>query len=303
MADEARKLVAQYFQLVDPPQLDLPPGNVLLQPVVQEALYERMFDESLSPLPPAAYRTRVLKLIIARIEESMTDPEEDVCFSLLFSYHPMDQSAGCSVLINYTLTICPFPATDIANQMQELNDHLMDALGMLVAQPKPSALEMAQQLSHVKYIAPLKYPLSTDREVNTIESRGLILSGGTTGNRTWEAALHLGSFLASQAGEALVRGKRVIELGAGTGFLSLFCARHLGVRGVVSSDREPVLIENMRECVRFNHEGRGSFPFYPAVWDWGTPLEKTEELISFVEEGGLRFDVALGADLVCSCLP
>lgn len=78
MVDEVRRLVAQYFQLVDPPQLDIPPGNVLLRPVVQDTLYERMFDESLTPLPPAAYRARVLKLIIARIEASITDPEEDV---------------------------------------------------------------------------------------------------------------------------------------------------------------------------------------------------------------------------------
>ncbi|KAF3385536.1 hypothetical protein F1880_001950 [Penicillium rolfsii] len=257
MAEEVRKLVAQYFQLVDPPQLDIPPGDILLRPIVQETLFERMFDTSLTPLPPAAYRTRVLKLIIARIENSITDPEED-----------------------------------------ELNDNLMDALGMLVAEPKASSLELAQRLSHVKYTAPLQASSAEDREVTTIESRGLILSGGTTGNRTWEAALHLGSFLASPAGEVLVRGKRVIELGAGTGFLSLFCARHLGVKGVVSSDREPVLIENMRECVRFNHQGDGSFPFYPAVWDWGTPLEKTEELECFVEGDDLRFDVALGADLI-----
>jgi predicted nicotinamide N-methyase len=192
----------------------------------------------------------------------------------------------------------PCSTVNLANHIQELNDNLMDALGMLVAQPKASSLELAQQLSHVKYTAPLQTSSTNDREVTTIESRGLILSGGTTGNRTWEAALHLGSFLASPAGEALVRGKRVIELGAGTGFLSLFCARHLGVQGVVSTDREPVLIENMRECVRFNHQYDGIFPFYPAVWDWGTPLEKTEELESFVEGDGLRFDVALGADLV-----
>jgi hypothetical protein len=38
------------------------------------------------------------------------------------------------------------------------------------------------------------------------EARARILSAGTTGNRTWEAALHLGSFLASETGEALVRG-------------------------------------------------------------------------------------------------
>ncbi|OOQ87526.1 hypothetical protein PEBR_15402 [Penicillium brasilianum] len=257
MAGLVHKLIAQYFQLVDPPHLDLPSGDVLLRPAVQEALYERMFDESLSPLPLAAYRTRVLKLIVARIEESIKDPDED-----------------------------------------ELNDNLMAALGTLVAQPKPSALELVQQLSHVKYTAPLQSYPTADREVTTIESRGLLLSGGTTGNRTWEAALHLGSFLASPAGDALVRGKRVIELGAGTGFLSLFCARHLGVRGVVASDGEPALIENMRACVPFNYQGDGSFPFYPAMWDWGAPLKKTEELDSFVEAGDLRFDVALGADLV-----
>ncbi|KAJ5175550.1 uncharacterized protein N7482_001427 [Penicillium canariense] len=247
MADQVRKLAAQYFQLVDPAQLDLPPGNVLVRSAVQDALYERMFDESLAPLPPAAYRTRVLKLVTARIEESIVDPDQD-----------------------------------------ELSDNLMNSLGTLVAQPKPSALEQVQQLSHVKYTAPLPSPLTGDREVTTIESRGLLLSGRTTGNRTWEAALHLGSFLCSPAGEALVRGKRVIELGAGTGFLSLLCARHLGARGVVASDREPVLIENMRECVRFNHDGEKPFPFHPAAWDWGTPLEKTGDLEEFVEGGGIE---------------
>lgn len=173
----------------------------------------------------------------------------------------------------------------------------MDAWGNLVVQPKPSALEQAQQLSTIKYTAPLQSPPTRERNVTILESRGLILSGGTTGNRTWEAALHLGSFLASPAGEALVHGKRVIELGAGTGFLSLFCARHLGVRGVVATDREPFLIENMRACGRLNQTG-GDIPFYPAVWDWGTRLEQTDEMSSMTEGGPLEFDVALGADLV-----
>ncbi|KAJ5580175.1 uncharacterized protein N7459_006160 [Penicillium hispanicum] len=265
MADTIRTLVAQYFQLVDPPHLALPPGNVLKPPEVQTALYERMFNETLTPLPPGSYRSRVLKLILARIEEAITDPDED-----------------------------------------EILDDLMDSWGNLIAQPKPTALQQAQELSHVKYTAPLQShsPTSPDRTVTTSESRGLILSGGTTGFRTWEAALHLGSFLASPAGEALVRGKRVIELGAGTGFLSLFCARHLGVQGVVSTDREPALIENIRECVclQFNTKtseaGSEAIPIYPAVWDWGTPLESTGELARFMENDGLRFDVALGADLI-----
>lgn len=180
----------------------------------------------------------------------------------------------------------------------------MESWSTLVSQPKPSALQQAQQLSLVKYTAP-KSSTGTcpERTVTISESRGLILSGGTTGNRTWEAALHLGSFLASEAGEALVRGKRVIELGAGTGFLSLVCACYLGVRSVVVTDREPALIDNIRDCVKHNLNGRESIPIYPAVWDWGTPLMREGDLAGLGsdegEEGtGLRFDVALGADLV-----
>jgi hypothetical protein len=78
MADTIRIPIAQYFQLVDPPKLDLPPDNVLIRAEVQAALYKHMFDESLTTLPPATYRARVLKLIIARIEGAITDPEEDV---------------------------------------------------------------------------------------------------------------------------------------------------------------------------------------------------------------------------------
>lgn len=171
----------------------------------------------------------------------------------------------------------------------------------LVAQPKPSSLTAAQQLSDIKYTAPsqLNADTGSERTVITSESRGLILASGTTGFRTWEAALHLGSFLATPAGEVLVRGKRVIELGAGTGFLSLFCARHLGVRGVVSSDREIALIDNMKRCKSLNQlDQPGKAPFCPAVWEWGTPLEQRDEMEEFVEDGHINFDVALGADLV-----
>ena len=79
MAEDIRTLVAQYFELVDTSQLAIPPGNVLVRNATQTALYERMFNESLTPLPPASYRARVLKLILARIEESISDPDEDVC--------------------------------------------------------------------------------------------------------------------------------------------------------------------------------------------------------------------------------
>lgn len=79
--DEAclRKLVAQYFQLVEPRDLCVPSADAIVNPAVQAAIYERMFNQdTLWPIPPASYRTRVLKMILSRIEESISNPEEDV---------------------------------------------------------------------------------------------------------------------------------------------------------------------------------------------------------------------------------
>lgn len=173
----------------------------------------------------------------------------------------------------------------------------METWGTLLITPKPTAIQQAQQLSQIKYTAPT--PNTTPaRTIITCESRGVILAGGTTGNRTWEAALHLGTYLSTESGESLVRGKRVIELGAGTGFLSLFCAKYLGA-SVVATDREQFLIDNMKTCVDLNSEhthananpsSSGKIPMYAGIWDWGTKLEG--------EGIGDEFDVAIGADLV-----
>lgn len=79
--DEAcvRQLVAQYFQLVEPRDLCVPSADAIVNPAVQAAIYERMFNQdTLWPIPPASYRTRVLKMILSRIEESISNPEEDV---------------------------------------------------------------------------------------------------------------------------------------------------------------------------------------------------------------------------------
>jgi hypothetical protein len=322
MADEIRKLAAQYFQLVDLQHLALPPGDVLVRPDVQAAIYERMFNETrVFPIPPANYRSRVLKLILSQIEESITDPEEDVCtplsihflFSFMLLYLPL---TSCTITFSLQCkkkkkTLC-YIEVHFSNKLQEINDDLMECWTELVAQPKQSAVEQAQQISFIKYTAPETEagsndqsqcrPANTERSVITSESRGLILSAGTTGFRTWEAALHLGSFLSSKAGEAIVRNKRVIELGAGTGFLSLVCARYLGVHSVVVTDREPALIDNMRECIPHNRNAGKFIPIYPAVWEWGTPLERKGDLAELDsgddESKGIKFDVALGADLV-----
>jgi protein-lysine N-methyltransferase EEF2KMT len=178
-------------------------------------------------------------------------------------------------------------------------DELVNTWSDLITLPKPSQIQQAQQLGYIKYTAPVPPELShghnnehghEPRTVITSESRGLILSSGTTGFRTWEAALHLGTYLSSSAAESLVKGKRVLELGAGTGFISLFCAKYLGATRVMATDREPALIESIRDCVDKNQvEG----VLVPGIWEWGNELA-----VPHGDNEG--FDIALGADLVCS---
>jgi hypothetical protein len=96
------------------------------------------------------------------------------------------------------------------------------------------------------------YPHSTDdsnsheRTVTLLEARSVISSSGTTGLRTWEAALLLGFYLVSETGRASIHGKRLFELGAGTGMLSILCAKHLGVAGVVATDGDEAVVDAIK---------------------------------------------------------
>ncbi|KAL5334835.1 putative methyltransferase-domain-containing protein [Aspergillus crustosus] len=263
-------LTAQYFEQVEPRSLSLPDGPALVSPTIQCAIYEHMFnDEKAWPLPPAPYQTRVLKTIIARIEESISDSEED-----------------------------------------EILDDLIGKWSLLLSTPKPSSLEQAQQLTYIKYTAPTlidptEKPSPTNettdgKTVITSENRSLILSGGTTGFRTWEAALHLGTFLSTtEAGKSYVANKRVLELGAGTGFLSFLCAKHLGATSVVVTDREPALIEQIDDCIGKNDLDRKQIR--AGIWEWGMPLQipsLSPDGVDDTDDKCAEFDIALGADLI-----
>ncbi|EYE94927.1 protein-lysine N-methyltransferase [Aspergillus ruber CBS 135680] len=248
-------LIAQYNQQVPAPQLPLPSGTTLLHPATQSTIYERMFNKDNPqawPLPPVGYRMRVLKMILGRLEEAIVNPEED-----------------------------------------EIMDELVETWGELITLPKPSQIQQAQQLGYIKYTAPSPAqsdPNQEPRTVITSESRGLILSSGTTGFRTWEAALHLGTYLSSPSiADELIKGKRVLELGAGTGFVSLLCAKYLSPKAVVATDREQALIESIADCVGRNGIGEGVL--VPGIWEWGS-----EMAVDGVDGEG--FDVALGADLI-----
>ncbi|KAB8072383.1 hypothetical protein BDV29DRAFT_158567 [Aspergillus leporis] len=248
-------LTAQYFQQLDPIHLTLPDASTIVHPDLQTAIYEHMFNEA-----------------------------------TVWPLPPVGYRARALKLI-----ISQIEEGIADPEEDELNSDLIETWTNLISLPKPSQIQQAQQLTYIKYTSPSTTASSKPKTVITSESRSLIYSSGTTGFRTWEASLHLGTYLSTPAGATHITGKRVIELGAGTGFVSMYAAKYLRSQFVLATDREGALIGNMRDSKGRNGLG-GEFGV--GAWEWGTPLVyPTEDDAEGVEREDLSFDVALGADL------
>ena len=76
----------QYLQVVEPDFLAWPPKQLLRDAGVQSWLYKKLFNSDQNArLPPERYQFRVLKPLVAKIEQSIDDPEQDVGISRIIS--------------------------------------------------------------------------------------------------------------------------------------------------------------------------------------------------------------------------
>lgn len=156
----------------------------------------------------------------------------------------------------------------------------------------PEATDV-QQKSFVTYSFPRSDATKHDLlvpSVTILEARSVISGQGTTGLRTWEAALHLGKYLALH-GENLIKGKNILELGAGTGLVSLFTAKYLEPSYVAVTDGDEAVVDSINTNLYLNGL-EASKRISSLVYRWGRMLSETQFAI---EE---PFDVVLGADIV-----
>ncbi|WYZ41258.1 hypothetical protein EsH8_V_000153 [Colletotrichum jinshuiense] len=248
------RFCAQYLQLE--PTLDYPVGQVIREPSAQNTIYKRLFSgEGRCCDSPARYRLRVLKELVARIESSIEDWDQ-----------------------------------------HEVSEDLMTALSESLVTPIPPEAISVQKKSYVTYhLSGLEQTSSEQHlptpDITLLESRSLISASGTTGLRTWEAALHLGQYLC--ANQQIIQGKRVLELGAGTGYLAILCAKHLAATHVVASDGSDDVINNLPESFYLN-ELQDSQLVTPMELRWGHALVGTEDQ---QWNNGDSVDVVIGADI------
>ncbi|KAI0025899.1 S-adenosyl-L-methionine-dependent methyltransferase [Xylariomycetidae sp. FL0641] len=258
-ADPQLKLFRrQYLQLFEPDFMAWPPSQLLRNADVQAWLYRHLFDESRNTRPPPErYQLRVLKPLVARIEKAVQDPEED-----------------------------------------EISDELMSHLGALMARGVPSELQAVQEKAFVRFtclpeIREANEGDAAEPSIMLLERRHLISGSRTTGFRTWEAALHLGTFLLSDRGSGYVRGRNILELGAGTGFLAILCAKYLGAKHVTTTDGDEGVVESLKENLQLNDLEDGTQVKTNTLW-WGEEVKGT-----WLEEDcrATPYDVVLGADI------
>ncbi|RMZ76074.1 hypothetical protein DV737_g5028, partial [Chaetothyriales sp. CBS 132003] len=90
----------------------------------------------------------------------------------------------------------------------------------------------------------------SEQYIRIFEKPQVLGYGSDTGNRTWEASLRLMHFLSAHP--QLIRGRTVLELGAGSGLLSVYCAAVLGAKTVIATDISPQILQACQDNIDLN---------------------------------------------------
>jgi predicted nicotinamide N-methyase len=165
--------------------------------------------------------------------------------------------------------------------IQGISDDLMNRLSPLISSSVPTEAASAQQKSYVAYaLSSLASQDEVPPSITLLESRNLL------------AALHLGQYLCANY-PSLVQGRTVLELGAGTGYISILCAKYLHASHVEATDGAEEVIDGLRDNFKLN--GLQESPAIDAKQlKWGCTLE---DIGHSDFSRGENVDIVLGADV------
>lgn len=174
-------------------------------------------------------------------------------------------------------------------------DPLVELCAELCAHRRLPAAEAAQQDVWAMYEISATFDMTEDASsIKLFEKPRVLSASGCSGYRTWQAALALAQRIAVDwIPKNLLLGKKVLELGAGTGLLSFLCASADGVERVVATDGDDDAVRRLFVSDTATASGKSDrSPLMDfGVYRWAEPFEGT-----VLERG--PFDVVLAADVV-----
>jgi len=175
---------------------------------------------------------------------------------------------------------------------QGISDDLMNCLAVLLSTSLPSEETSAQQKAYVTYsLSSLPSQYDSNPSVTLHEARNILAAAGTTGLRTWEAGLHLGNYLCSNP--EIIRAKSILELGSGTGYISILCTKYLEAGHVLATDGDDDVVASFSTNFYLNGLQEASH-IEGKELKWGHALTGGEDSRWNL---GRHIDLVLGADL------
>lgn len=190
-------------------------------------------------------------------------------------------------------------AAALLSEEGDIYDPLIEACGRIQSMP---ALPEAEDLHNDVSVTYSGGDLDHDTLSITLLEKPRIVSGsGYTGHRTWEAALAFAQVMdESWLPRGWLKGKRVLELGAGTGLLSFICANQLaGAARVIATDGDEEAVRRLQITRSMDNVAYGLnhdvLEF--GVYRWGESFQDSI-LATELEDG--EFDLVIGADVVSS---
>ena len=169
----------------------------------------------------------------------------------------------------------------------------METMARLCLVASFPAGEAAMQKSIISYFSPFEGSSS----ILISESPQLLAAGSNVGLRTWDACLRLAYYLSTE-GQAFIKDKSIIELGAGTGMLSILCGKQLGAELVLATDGLPEIVTSMEQNIILNSQDSAGLNNVHAVhFEWSDTETLTQSIELPKDRDWLKYDVVLGADI------
>jgi len=134
-----------------------------------------------------------------------------------------------------------------------------------------------------------------------IQENPKVISGhNTTGLRTWEAAVYLSNYLLQN--EHLVQNSSVLELGAGTGLVSISLLKSKVPSSVTITDGSPNLFDNLNASLNLNNlAGNDNLKCHQYLWghqetEWALPQ------VDYLVGADITYDSSILEDLLTTIL-
>ncbi|KIO26496.1 hypothetical protein M407DRAFT_24217 [Tulasnella calospora MUT 4182] len=176
---------------------------------------------------------------------------------------------------------------------EEVDDNIYGRyLELLAAKPSAVLSSGPPEPSYVTHFYKTANAQGPPKTITLLESRTTI-EAGTTGLRTWQAAFVFANWLLQHPG--VVKAKKVLELGSGTGFLGILAAQLQAA--MVLTDCNAEVLERCKFNVFLDCTNHPSITI--RTLDWNDCLSNSlERDAAFAYLHELAADVIIGTDLV-----